>query len=387
MKRISKIEKKYVLQCLNDQFRTSKGSYFTALVEKKIKDLYNVKHAISHSNGTATLHNAINSLGIDKDDEIIVPPLTMSSTAISVLMNNSIPVFADVDMDTFNISPNSILNAITPKTKAIMAVSLYGLSPDYDEILKICNKYNLFLIEDNAESFLSEYKGKLIGSFGNFSSFSFQSSKHLTCGEGGMLITNDDDLADRARRFSSLGYQGLKESSKITKSDIQNPSYDRHVSLGFNYRMSEIQSSILLGQIERSRKLVDRRIEVANLFMEAIDNCEFLKCQYVPDGYKNTWWTFSMILKTDSDIDWYRFREIFLNYGGDEYYAAWKLSYKEPLFLNMNDNRIWQKYNENICPNADYLQKKMIQLKTNYWNLKDAEKQVKILKKTIKKFK
>ena len=176
MERISELEKKYVLEALDNQFRTSTNSIFTKRLEDLFSKVFNNKYSISHVNGTATLHTALAALGVTKGDEVIVPPLTMSSTAISVLQNQSIPIFADVNNHTFNIDPESIVRCITDKTKAIMAVSLYGLSPDYDKIIDICKKYNTFLIEDNAECFLGYYKGKIVGSFGDFRSFSFQAS-------------------------------------------------------------------------------------------------------------------------------------------------------------------------------------------------------------------
>jgi perosamine synthetase len=390
MKRISKLERKYVLEVLNNEFNTSLNSVFNNRLENNFAKKLNATYAIGHINGTATLHTAIATLGIKPGDEVIVPPLTMSSTALAVLQNNSIPVFADVDPETFNIDPNSIEEKITSRTKAIMTVALYGLSPDYDKILKLCKRNNLSLIEDNAECFLGMYKGKLVGTFGDFASFSFQASKHITCGEGGMLITNNEELANNARRFSSLGYAGVSaKQGKITRNDIQDPNYSRHISLGFNYRMSELQAAIALGQLERADELVDVRIQVANYYDEAIKGFDLLFRQFEPVEYKNTYWSYSLVLKTDNPSkDWYRFRDLFKKNGGDGYYAAWKLSYMEPLFLNIVQNfqGIKQRYRPGLCPVAEYLQPRMIQLKTNYWNLNEATKQAEILNKTLKQF-
>jgi perosamine synthetase len=337
------------------------------------------------------MHTALAALGVKGGDEVIVPPLTMSSTSLAVLHNDSIPVFADVDIDTFNISPEAIEKVITPKTKAIITVALYGLSPDYDAILAICKKYNLYLIEDNAECFLGLYKDKLVGNFGDFASFSFQASKHLTCGEGGMLICNNEEYADNARRFNCLGYAGVSaKQGKITRNDIQDPQYSRHVALGFNYRMSELQAAVVLAQLERAEELVANRIKVAEIYDEAIAYSSLLKRQKQPLGYTNSYWSYSLVLNTDHpDVDWYKFRDLYQKNGGDGFYAAWKLSYNEPLFQNIiqKEERIWQKYNKELCPVAEYLQQRMIQLKTNYWDLKEAEEQAKILKKTIEMFK
>lgn len=390
MKRFTELEKKYVSEALDNEFRTSLNSVFTTRVEKLFSEMFNVKYCINHVNGTQTMHTALVALGIKPGDEVIVPPLTMSSTSIAVLHNGSIPVFADVDRETFNLDPKSVVEKITSKTKAIMPVALYGLSPDYDELLKICKEYNLFLIEDNAECFLGEYKGKLVGQFGDFASFSFQASKHITCGEGGMLITENEEYADKARKFSSLGYAGVSpKKGKISRNDIQDPNYSRHVSLGFNYRMSEIQAAVILGQLERAKELVENRIKVAQIFDEAIKGCDLLIRQKEPTGYKNTYWSYSFILNTKNpETDWYKFRDMFQKNGGDGYYAAWKLSYMEPLFQNIIQGwtGVWQKYETGLCPTAEYLQPRMIQMKTNYWDLKEAERQAEILVKTIKNF-
>jgi len=153
MNRFTELENKYVLEAIENEFSTSKNGIFNNKLEKKFSELFDVKYSIGHVNGTQTMHTALAALEVKAGDEVIVPPLTMSSTSLAVLQNNSIPVFADVDLKTFNISPDSIRKCITEKTRAIITVALYGLSPDYDEILSICKEHNLYLIEDNAECF------------------------------------------------------------------------------------------------------------------------------------------------------------------------------------------------------------------------------------------
>lgn len=390
MNRISDLERKYVLEALENEFNTSRNSIFNNKMEQKFSDIFGCSYSIGHVNGTATLHTALAALDIQPGDEVIVPPLTMSSTALSVLQNGSVPVFADVDPDTFNLSPGGVLKAITDKTKAIMSVSLYGLTPDYDGLLAICQERNLALIEDNAQCFLGTYKGKLAGNFGDFSSFSFQASKHMTSGEGGMLTTNDGVLADNARRFSSLGYAGVSaKQGKISRNDIQDPQYSRHVAFGYNYRMSEVTAAVALGQLERLTELVGQRIKVANLFREVAKEFDFLQMQAEPEGYVNSYWTAAFVLKTDEpQSEWYRFRDLFQKNGGDGYYAAWKLSYQEPLFQNIVQNmpNIWQNYSSSLCPVAEYLQPRMIQLKTNYWDFNEAVQQAEVLAKTGREF-
>lgn len=391
MKRITDLEKKYVLEALDNEFCTSKNGLFTNRMEAKFTEIFEHEYSISHVNGTATMHTALHALGLGKGDEVIVPPLTMASTSLCVLQNDSVPVFADVDLKTYNICPKSIREKITSKTKAIITVALFGLSPEYDEILEICKEHSIFLIEDNAECFLGYYKGKLVGTFGDFSSYSFQASKHISCGEGGMLTTNNYELANIARRFTSLGYAGVSgKQAKITRQDIQDPTYNRHISVGYNYRMSEVQSAVILGQLERIEELVNIRVRVGEIFDKAIEGSHLVTKQHTPDYCKNSYWAYSMILNTDNpEKDWYRFRDLFQKNGGDGYYAAWKLTYQEELFAEeiQHMNGITQKYSDGLCPNAEYLQKRMICMKTNYWDLDEAIDQANILRKTLKEYK
>jgi perosamine synthetase len=390
MNRTSDLEKTYVTQVLDNAFATSLNSIYNTKLEQKFAEMFHTKYAIGHCNGTATMHTALASLGVKPGDEVIVPPLTMSSTSLAVLHNGSIPVFADVDKDTFNISPEAIEKVITPRTKAIITVALYGLSPDYDAILAICKKYKLYLIEDNAECFLGTYNGKLAGEFGDFASYSFQASKHITTGEGGMLICHDEELADNARRFNCLGYAGVSaKQGKITRQDIQDPRYARHISLGFNYRMSELQAAVACAQLERANELVEQRIQVAKIFDRVVNATGLLRRQMEPEGYKNSYWSYSVVLNTDNpEVEWYRFRDLFQKNGGDGFYAAWLLSYDEPLFRNMIQQwgGVWQQYETGLCPVAEHLQKRMIQFKTNYWDINEAEQQATILYKTIQQF-
>lgn len=390
MERIGQLEREYVNKVLDNSFATSKNSEFNNKLEASFARRFNSNFAIGHCNGTATMHTALAALGVEAGDEVIVPALTMTSTSLAVLHNNSIPVFADIDPSTFVLTAENIEKVITKKTKAVITVSLYGLSPDYDSILEVCDKYNIYLIEDNAECFMGKYKGRLVGEFGHFSSFSFQASKHLTSGEGGMLTCNNEDHADNARRFNCLGYAGVSaKQGKITRNDIQDPTYNRHVSLGFNYRMSELQAAVALAQLERMDELVNNRIQVARIFDEAISGKTLLKRQVEPDGVVNSYWSYSLVLDTPKpETDWYKFRKLFHKNGGDGYYAAWKLSYNEPLFQNIIQQMsgVWQKYNEQLCINSEFVQPRMIQLKTNYWDINDAFKQAEILNKTINEF-
>jgi len=393
-RRIFGNEIKYLKEVIKTEFSTSSGAKMMNLFEKKFAKTFKSKHAISFVNGTATMHAALEAMGIGKNDEVIVPPLTMSSTAFAVLQANATPVFADVDLETFLIDPKSIKKLINKKTKAIITVALYGLSPDIDKIKQLSNSVRI--IEDNAECFMGYYKNKIAGTLGDCASFSFQSSKHLTSGEGGVIITSSESLANKIRKVQSLGYIGLSsKKSKIDKSKLLNPDYERHYCLGWNYRMSELCSAVALAQLENIKPLVSRRIKVANIFAKKAKSYQrWFVPQKVPHNCKHSYWTWAVKLETDK-ISWQEFSDKFKYFGGDNVYAAWRLSYQEPAFKNLRflgrENLIDKKnlkvyLRKSLCPNAEYLQSRMLQFKTNYWNIKDAYRQANVLERTLKFF-
>lgn len=389
--RVGEKEREYVQKVLDSQFSASSGCNMGSKLEKLFAEKFDANYAISFCNGTATLHACLEAAGVGYGDEVIVPPLTMSATTFAVLHANAIPVFADVDMESFVITAEAIEKCITPKTKAIITVALFGLSPDMDPIMALAKKHNLVVIEDNAQCFLSEYKGRKVGTLGDMSSYSFQSSKHLSSGEGGMVLTNNIEYADAVRRVSSLGYAGVSvKRGKILKTDIQSPNYFRHVSMGWNYRMSELCAAVMLAQTERIEELVNQRIKVAEMYEEVIKDVAWLRPQKKFKDNTNSYWSYSVVLERD-DITWFDFRDKYMELGGDGIYAAWQLTYLEPMFTErklLGREKIIEdagKYNyeRGICPNAEYLQPRMLQFKTNYWDPARAEKQMEVLKQTI----
>ena len=392
--RISEQELVYLKEVLATEFRSSSGSMMMRRLEDAFARKFGSKFAISFVNGTATLHAALEACGAGVGDEVIVPPLTMSSPAMSVLQANATPVFADVDRQTFQISAQSIAERITPRTKAIMTVALYGLSPDMDPIMDLARKHDLKVIEDNAECFLARYKGRLVGTLGHCASFSFQSSKHMTSGEGGMIITEDLDLAENIRKVQSLGYAGVSATKgKITKRDIQDPGYSRHVTLGWNYRMPELCCAVALAQLENLDALVGARVAAAELFAAAAADYPWLRPQYTGPDFTNSYWTWVARLDRP-DVSWHDFRDRFTSLGGHGVYAAWQLSYLEPMFQNMNllgrERFVSQarrdEYRKGLCPVAEEVQPRLLQFKTNYWRASDAARQAEILRKTLQSF-
>ena len=392
MNRISQMEKDFVNDVMSQSFKSSSSAKYMSLLEAAFAKKFKKNFAISFVNGTATMHACLEAWGIGPGDEVIITPLTMSSTTFCVLQAGATPIYADVDPKTFNIDPHSISKKVTSKTKAIIPVSLFGLSPDMSAIMKIAKIHNLKVLEDNAECFLGYYKDKVVGHYGDAASYSFQSSKHLTAGEGGIVITDDEDFALKLRRVQSLGYAGLStKKSKITKDDIQSPDYSRHISLGWNYRMPELCCAVAYAQTLRIEELVDVRKKVGSIFNDATKEYNnLIEQQYVGKDCINSYWTWVVAIK-DADL-WDDFRKEFISNGGDRFYGAWKLGYLEPFFLKKaflgREEYICKKidYSEGICPIAEDLQKRLMCFKTNYWNLDDAYKQADALVKTCKQF-
>jgi perosamine synthetase len=388
--RITEREAAYVRLVLENQFRNSTSAGMTKRLEEAFAEKFRCKYAITFANGTATMHAALAAAGVGPGDEVIVPPLTMASTAFSVLHSGALPVFADVHPDTWTLAPDAVAQRITPRTKAIIPVSIYGITADMDPLMELAKKHNLFVLEDDAECFLGTYKGKIAGSIAHASSFSFQSSKHISCGEGGMITTDDEELATKIRRMSSLGYaavSGGAGKSKITREVIQDPAYLRHSSIGWNYRLSEICAAVLLGQVERLEELVQTRLDSALALSEAVNGCDWLIPQAVPTGYVHSYWTFVCRLKDGLPFSWYDFRRKYLELGGDGYYGAWALNYLEPAFRGQRfADYQTQIFDQGLCPVAERLQPRLLQFKTNYFTVERRQKAAAALRGTIDYF-
>jgi perosamine synthetase len=385
--RIRDNEFEYVRQVLEGGFPGAVRVNFTAKLEAAFAAKFDCQYAVSHTNGTATLHSALAAVGVKPGDEVIVPPLTMASTSLAVLHQHAIPVFADIDPKTFLIDPASVRERITPRTKAIITVSLYGLSPDMDPILDAARQHGAAVIEDDAQCFLGRYKGRLAGSIGDLASFSFQNSKHITCGEGGMVTTNNGEYADRVARFASLGY-GLVTAgagkSKIDKRAIVHPSFKRHVSLGFNYRMSELCAAVAYAQLERLDEFVAWRKKCAAAFHQVVRGCSWLAPQQVGPEYEPSYWAYVMKLDAGKKgVSWQQFYDKFNELGGDGFYGAWSLTHLEPVF---QDGSLGVKYQAGICPVAEATQPCLIQLKTNYGDQATIDRQAECLAETIRYF-
>jgi perosamine synthetase len=390
----------YIDEVLDYGFHNSTSPGISARLEREFAAKFGVGYAILHSNGTATMHAALLAAGVGAGDEVIVPGLTMASTALVAIYVNAIPVFADVDPQTFTISVEDVRRKITRRTRAIIPVSIYGLSPDMDSIMELAREYDLTIIEDNAQCFLGYYKGRVVGSIGHMASFSFQGSKHMTCGDGGILITDDRELADKVRRAAVLGYPTLSgEAGKgaLLENVRFHPTFARHATIGYNFRMPEVAAAVALADLERLDQLVEIRQICARFFDEVIRECKWIVPQATPEGYVNSYWSYAAKLSEEGP-DWVQFRKKFVELGGDGFYGAWLPVYREPVFHNLSamvqeDPGRWPHYagllpdyREVKCPVLDHIQPRLMQFKTNYFDTVSACEQAEILKRTIRYF-
>ena len=245
--------------------------------EDKWSDFINVKHSIAVTSCTTALHLSLAALGLNRDDEVIVPAFTWISSANVVEHLNATVVFCDINLRTFNIDVNQIESKITHKTKAIIPVHLFGLSADMDPILNIAKKHNLWVIEDAACGFGAKYKDSFVGTFGDTGCFSFHPRKAITTGEGGMITTNNDTLAEKLRSMRDHG---------AAMSDFQRHHGSRpyllaeHPYAGYNYRMTDIQASIGVTQMERANNIINERQQLAAKYSAALKKLDFFQLPY-----------------------------------------------------------------------------------------------------------
>lgn len=273
-------EKKYVNDCLDTTWISSKGKYVTEF-ESKFADYIGVKYATAVSNGTVAVHLALESLGIGSGDEVIVPTLTYIASVNAIKYTGAEPVFVDSVKETWQIDPEDVKKKITNKTRAIMVVHLYGHPCDMDEILKIAKDNDLYVIEDCAEAFGSMYKGRYTGTFGDVSAFSFFGNKTITTGEGGMVVSNNKTIFERACHLKGQGLAKYREYW--------------HDIIGYNYRMTNICAAIGLAQLEQADNFIEKKIQVASWYMENLKGLpiEFNK----PFGdVKHTYWMCSILV-------------------------------------------------------------------------------------------
>jgi perosamine synthetase len=283
-------ENKYLKQAIDTGWISSEGPFVKQL-EDGLGKIVGRKHAIAVSNGSVALDTAIEILGITKGDEVIMPTFTIISCVAPIVRAGAKPVLIDVDPITWNMDVKSIEAKITPKTKAIMVVHIYGLPVDMDPVLALAKKYNLKVIEDAAEVIGQTYKGRQCGSLGDVSTFSFYPNKHITTGEGGMILTDNDTLAQKARELRNLCFIP--------------PRRFIHEDLGWNFRMTNLQAAVGVAQMERLDEFVDIKRKVGNLYNELLgDLADKLVLPLQKTNYaENIYWVYGMVLKNNVPFD------------------------------------------------------------------------------------
>ena len=387
----------YLAKVLEGESWSATGGSWTIGLEQAFSKRIGTRYGVAFNSGTSTLHAALEAVGVGPGDEVISPALTVIMDSTATFHANAVPVYCDIDEETFNLDPAKLEALITPKTKAIIAVALYGLSPDYDRILEIAKKHNIPVIEDNAQAVLSTYKGKTLGTIGDVASFSFENTKHISCGEGGMILTDSEEYAEKCRKLGGHGFKNLRAEDgrvRLNADMFQNPAYKRHDALGWNYRMPEFTAAVAYAQLERVDTLVQMRKDSAKVFIDAIGDCDFLIPQKEPEGCENTYYSLGVryLGEEKLGVSWTDFRKEYVEMGGDGYYGAWSVPYLEPVI----SERVFAKrlpsvyehvsYHEGLCPVAERVQKQIMQMKTNYRDIELAKQKADILAKLIRKY-
>ena len=257
--------------------------------ERACEKYFNVKHAVTVNSWTSGLIAAVGAIGVEPGDEIITSTWTMCATATAILHWNAIPVFADIDKKTFNIDPQSVEKNITPQTKAILAVDIFGQSCDINKLSKIAKKYNLKLITDTAQAPGTLYNGKITGTLGDVGGFSLNYHKHIHTGEGGILVTNDSKINERLQLIRNHGEAVVKEMGVSKIDNI----------IGYNFRLGEIESAIGIEQLKKLSKLVESRQKIASLLNEGLKDLEGLEIPKLSENSTHAYYVYPMVLDTD----------------------------------------------------------------------------------------
>jgi perosamine synthetase len=282
-------EKKYLLECIDTGWISSEGPFVKKFEEEFAKRMGR-KYGIAVTNGTAAIDAAIEALEIGPGDEVILPTFTIISCILQIMRSGAKPVLIDSDPNTWNMDIKQIELKISEKTKAIMVVHIYGLPVDMDPVLDLCKKYKLKLIEDTAEVIGQTYKNRPCGSFGDISTVSFYSNKHITTGEGGMILTDDDKIAENCREMRNLYFNSKRRFV--------------HHKLGWNLRMTNIQAALGLAQLERLDEFVEKKRWIGNKYNNLLKNLGGVQLPLKKTDFSiNIYWVYGLVLDDNLNFD------------------------------------------------------------------------------------
>lgn len=334
--------------------------------ERKFAELYGAKHAIATTSGTAALHSALASTRISPGSEVITTPVTDMGTVIGIIAQSSIPIFADIDPETFNLDPADIERKITDKTRAIIAVHLFGQPCEMRRIMEIAERHDLYVIEDCAQSFLAEYEGKKVGTIGDLGAFSLQQSKQMTTGDGGIVITDDEVLARNVALFTDKGWDRSISGPRM------------YVSFGLNYRMNELTGAVALAQLGKLQGMVERRRKVSAWLSKHLQGIDGVNPPKDVVGTKPTYWFYPIRVDVKrmkvSNED---FARALSREGIGAFVWLGKPLYFGPIFLEKRmigdshwpfDSNYYDRdiqYKEGMCPNAEKALNELVCLPCN----------------------
>ena len=333
--------------------------------EEEFARYFGVKYACASTSGTAAIHTAVAMVNPDPGDEIITSPITDMGTVAPIIYQNAIPIFADVGED-YNLDPESVEANVTERTRAIIVVHLFGNPARMDEIMEVARRHNIIVIEDCAQAYLAEYKGRLCGTIGHIGCFSLQGSKHIATGDGGMTITDDPELAKRGAMFTDKGWDRSKEGPRV------------YPFLGLNYRMTELQGAVGLAQLKKLRGVVERRRKLAGMLNEKLEDIEGVTPQPVAEGNKCSYWQYAFTIDKDKGIPAAKFADVLRREGipANAGYIG------KPIFLSqeaLRDKRTFGRsshpfdypsvrqvrYEEGVCPRCEDILNRMVLLPFN----------------------
>lgn len=349
-----------VVDVLKSDYLTC-GPKITEL-ERKLCELTGAKYAVVCCNGTAALHIAALSAGVGEGDEVITTPITFAASANCALYCGARPVFVDIDPETYNIDPKKVEEAVTPRTKAVVAVDYTGQSADLAPLLKICREHNLTLIEDGAHVIGTKYKGQMNGSIADMTMFSFHPVKTVTGGEGGVILTNEEALYKKLLLFRS---HGITRDAQQMEHEPDGPWYYEQVDLGYNYRMTDMQAALIISQLDKLPMFVRRRKEIVARYNEAFsDMPELFVQREIPESDTTRHLYILRIVPERLSIDRKKFFEAL---GAENvccnvhYIPVYYFPYYEKLG-----------YSKGLCPNAEKLYEEIITLPL-YYAMSDAD--------------
>jgi perosamine synthetase len=346
-------EEKFLLEALHSGCLSRNGGRMVKGLEKDFAAALGVKYAVACSSGTACVHLAVAALDLEPGDEVIVPPITDIGSVLPILWQNAVPVFADVDAQTMLLDPQSVASHVTQRTRAVIAVHLAGAVCAMDELREICKRHKLVLIEDCSQAYWAEYKGQLVGSMGDIACFSLQQSKHISCGEGGLMVTSNDAFAERALLFSDKAWP--RDSGKLGSF--------RFLFLSQNYRMNELSGAVAWGQLPKVAESVKRRRQAAEQLSSQIADLDGVKAPHVPAGTMHSYWLYMLRIEPVSGTTAEKFGEALLAEG----VPAWVRYIVDPLYMSpvIANHRTYgtsgypfsqfgsQKFVRGLCPNAE----------------------------------